>query len=736
MSVELLAPAGDFSTALSAFAAGADAVYLGLGEFSARAFAQNFSIEELSDLVRYARAKGKKVYVAFNTLIDESDIDSAVDILSRIDRAGPDAVILQDLGIARICRRYFPGLEMHASTQLVAHNLEGVLSLAKIGFKRIVLARELSLAEISSIVRRAGDLEFEVFIHGALCYSVSGLCLYSAMEKNRSGNRGKCAYCCRLPQECDGEKILAYSMKDLRLGRDILKLAEAGVKSLKIEGRMKSDVYVASTVSYYRAILDGVPGKVSESDLETVFSRPTTKLYFDGVDSSDVKESGGVIDPVSLGHRGTFIGTVKRVTKDREGFDWLRFHTLRALERHDGLQFDEVDENGKRLGMGIGEMRRAISRRNEFEVPAGEDVEILLPKDGEIAGRLKEGTRIYCSASQAVRRLFPTPSFRKSEYPGGVPLEVALELESSQMSASVVFRGVPLKVSLPCSLQAAKDPLRTKEAAVKAFSKLGDSDYTLKNLEIVTGKDLFAPMSVLNELRRDLIALIDDSREDLRRGTVARALEESCALSADACREEDGGRVIKLLTSMKIPAGRWDEIVFLVRPGETPPPAPAGVPVRLALDVYTGEQDFPRLRAMVKSFIRQGFLKWEAADLATLSLLTSLGVEDITADWTLYAFNSAALKELGGLGVKEFVASPENGAANLYSLSKSGYRMQFLRQQMTPLFISLTPPAASPDGLTVHRRGNLWVTTNAVPRVFEIPAGAKSRIDLSWDAPC
>ena len=227
-NAELLSPAGDFETALAAFAAGADAVYCGLQDFSARAFAKNFSFEDLRRLVACARAKGKKVYVTFNTIIDEDELEPAIETLARLDEIAPDALIVQDLGVARLCRRHFPSLAIHASTQLVAHNLEGVMALKKIGFSRVVLARELSIPEISSIAKRCGDLELECFIHGALCYSVSGLCLFSAMEKGRSGNRGKCAYCCRLPyQDEDGRKTLAFSMKDLRAGEEAKRHAEA-----------------------------------------------------------------------------------------------------------------------------------------------------------------------------------------------------------------------------------------------------------------------------------------------------------------------------------------------------------------------------------------------------------------------------------------------------------------------------------------------------------------------------
>ena len=311
MDSELLSPAGDFTTALSAFAAGADAVYCGLSEFSARAFAPNLSYEELANLIAYARAHGKKVYVTFNTLIDEDQLEGAVEALARLEELGPDGVIVQDLGIAQLVRRHFPKLELHASTQLVAHNLEGVLALKELGFRRVVLARELSLAEITTIAQRCGarkvaadgrpELELEVFIHGALCYSISGLCLYGALEKGRSGNRGTCPYCCRQEGKRKKEegrseagRCYPFSMKDLRLGADARKFVEAGVTSLKIEGRMKSPLYVASVTRYYRDILDGTHARVTPGDLETVFSRRTTELYFNG-GGRRVRESPRVV---------------------------------------------------------------------------------------------------------------------------------------------------------------------------------------------------------------------------------------------------------------------------------------------------------------------------------------------------------------------------------------------------------------------------------------------------------
>lgn len=770
MSVELLAPAGDFETALAAFDAGADAVYCGLADFSARAFAKNFTSEDLKNLMRVARRRGKRVYVTFNTVIDEDNVEEAVRQLSELDAIRPSALIVQDLGIARLCRTYFPDLEIHASTQLVAHNLEGVLALKELGFARVVLARELSVEEIASIVKRSGGLEFECFVHGALCYSLSGLCLFGAMEKDRSGNRGKCPYCCRLPYEDEeGRKTLAFSMKDLRLGEDVRKLVNAGVCSLKIEGRMKSPLYVASVTKYYRQILGEGEGegedcgrKVTPADLETVFSRRTTELYLNG-------RSGSPIDPTSLGHLGTPIGTVKRITKDREGNAWLRFHTSRALEKHDGLQFSSGDGE-KPVGFGISMMRQAISRTPVFEVSAGTDVEILLPEDLLAGARetrpsstqtskhpntpntvpVRPGMTVYCSMSNAVKRMFPTPSFRPSDYEGTETLDFEVMLQKDCVSASVTWNGQVFETFQNLFLDAAKNPEKTTEGVKKAFAKLGETDYRLGTVTVADPWKLFVPMSVLNDLRRDLVERVDDARDKVRRAKLDKALAD------EPCRGEalEGGgprspRRIKLRADQRLPQGGWDEIVVAIH-AETTVEEVAKVaamasgsgeagtpPLRMALPVYTAEPDFNRLRTTVKRFLREGYDKWEASDLATLRMLKGAGVTDITADWTLYAFNASALKTLSDLGVKRFVASPENNRQNLQFLAESGYDVEFLDQQSTPLFISLTPPAAVPSaesGLAVFRRDGLWVTTKKLPRTFSVPEGAASRVDLSWSS--
>ncbi len=757
--VELLAPAGSFETARAAFAAGADAVYLGLDAFSARAEAVNFSYDELRQLLGLARVRDRKVYVTFNTLVDDSELPSAIEKLSMLDELRPHGLIVQDLGVARIVREHFPSIPLHASTQLVAHNLEGVLALKELGFSRVVLARELSLEEIRSITTRCG-VEIEVFVHGALCYSISGLCLFSALEKDRSGNRGRCAYCCRLAYtDATGHKALPFSMRDLRLDDRLDALREAGVASLKIEGRMKSALYVASATRHYRELLDGTPPTTTREDLETVFSRRTTRLYADGV--PDVRHPGeAVIDPQSLGHLGTPVGAVKRLTKDREGRAWLRFHTNRALERHDGLQF-AVPDGGKPYGFGIAEMRLALSRGNVFTVPANSDVEVLVPSDRPSPESpendpLQPGATVYCSASNEVKRRFPIPPFRPSEVDSGTPVDIAVALSPDGIKVSADAMPSPIFHAL--ALSPAQHPERTADAVRKAFSRLGGTGWTLGGLEVSDPDRLFAPASVLNDLRRELVASLDAQRKSSRRLLASKAAGETEYPAEIGAREEMS--VLKLRLDQPLPddVAEFGEIVFAIghaRGKEVEQELSvrceelrsvleaAGAPmpaIRLALPVFTREHAFGALRATVKHMVNLGVDRWEAADLATLRLLRGLGIGDITADWTLYAFNAAARREIVSLGVRRHVASPED------RIPESANPLdERLVRQTTPLFISLTrPETPDPSRLTglkgdefsAYQIDGLWITARREPRTSQAPAGATiRRTDLSWDPP-
>lgn len=254
--VELLAPAGDFSCFMAAMNAGADAVYLGGSRFGARAYANNFTEEEIIEALRIAHLLGRKIYLTVNTLVKEKEFSQLVPYLKPLYEAGLDGVIVQDIGVLQEIGMHFPGLELHASTQMTITGVYSAKLLKKMGVCRVVPARELSLQEIADIKEQTG-LEIETFIHGAMCYGYSGQCLFSSILGGRSGNRGRCAGPCRLPYT-DEKKRTVYplSLKDMYTLSMIPELIEAGIDSFKIEGRMKSPEYVAGVTAMYRKYID------------------------------------------------------------------------------------------------------------------------------------------------------------------------------------------------------------------------------------------------------------------------------------------------------------------------------------------------------------------------------------------------------------------------------------------------------------------------------------------------
>ena len=347
---EILAPAGGRQQFFAALNSGADAVFLGLESFNARARATNFTAEDLKELVPVAHAFGMKVLVTVNILIKQLELPELFRTLDAIEASGADAIIVQDLAVARIAKKYFPAIRLHASTQMAVHNVTGVLEAAKYGFKRVVLARELTHQEVRKI--RAAvprDLaELETFCHGSLCYSYSGLCFFSGAEDARSGNRGECAYTCRQPYKIINEPGhgFLFSMKDLDTSKSLDLLIKAGVDTLKIEGRKKDAQYVATSVKLYRQNLNRLFGrdtlrksapasafdfihdnKPVETDLEFAFKRQPTSFFL----KSRYQEN--VIDLDNPTHKGLDVGSIISVSNSQ-----MTFRTQHAIELYDGLR--------------------------------------------------------------------------------------------------------------------------------------------------------------------------------------------------------------------------------------------------------------------------------------------------------------------------------------------------------------------------------------------------------------
>ena len=293
MKPELLAPAGSPAALHAAVDAGADAVYFGAQSFNARKNAENFTEEELYDAIQYCRLFGVKTHIVLNTQLYTRELEPAVALVRQLLLWGADAFLVADIGLAATLIRRFPNIVLHASTQACGQNVLSAEELSKIGFQRMVAPRELSLEDIRTLCRNS-PIETEIFVHGALCASHSGQCLFSSVIGGRSGNRGECAQPCRLPYQA--RRPYALSLKDLCLAEHIPQIMEAGVASLKIEGRMKSSYYVANVVNAYRRALDllekglEIPKELERETLKSSHRNYTTGFYF-GRDESECLES-------------------------------------------------------------------------------------------------------------------------------------------------------------------------------------------------------------------------------------------------------------------------------------------------------------------------------------------------------------------------------------------------------------------------------------------------------------
>ncbi len=420
---ELLAPAGRIEAFLAALDAGADAVYVGAHQFNARMRARNFSLDELSRMASLAHGMGRKLYITLNTLIKESELPELVETLDALRRIGPDALILQDLGVYRLARELAPELPLHASTQMTVHNLDGALQAQKLGFERAILARELTLNEIRAI-RASSTIEIETFIHGALCYSISGQCLFSSYAHGKSANRGRCLQPCRRLYEAEGGDAEAcFSMHDLSAAPVLTQLIAAGIRSFKIEGRLKPPETIAQVVRAYRLLLDAYPNISGETisaarrNLEVAMGRESSTGYFVSARPGNVLGSGET-------HSGSELGK-----------------SLPAARGYFGLQAQQSVKTGDRL-------RVQVSKQ---ETPRGFTVtEIRL--QGQVLKRSRPGQRIEIAAP------FPVPA-------GSLVIKAA-DADAQAKGATRRFERMtaamtlPSKAALPAVLDAGERELR------------------------------------------------------------------------------------------------------------------------------------------------------------------------------------------------------------------------------------------------------------------------------------
>ena len=504
MKYELLAPAGDMECLKWAIEGGCDAVYLGGNHFGARAYSKNFSDDELVLAIKYAHRYGVKVYLTCNTLIYDEEVDDFIKFVRFAHQNGVDAVLIQDLGMYDLIHQKFPDLEIHASTQMHIHNVEGALVAKKLGFKRIVLARETDIDTIKEIKEKTG-LDVEVFVHGSLCVSYSGQCLFSSLVGGRSGNRGACAGSCRLPYELVGkdnavlnkDKKYPLSMKDLCAVSSIGKLIDIGVNSFKIEGRMKSKEYVYLVTKFYRKAIDSyienhkvvIDYNILDK-LKKVFNRKYTLGFLNNVSNSDV------INGSQPNNVGVKIGRVVKLTK-----------TNALIKLEDELHIND----GLRIKGPEGEIGTIV---NDFylqgnlvkEAKAGMVISLPIWKKPNVFDD------VFLTSSKYISDLIAKDIENK---PRKVMLTGNIILHKNEEIVFKVSDGINDIVLKGAVVAEAKNRPLTKDSIIEKITKLGGTVYKFRKLDCNLDDDVFVPLTVLNELRREAIDILNAKRENI-----------------------------------------------------------------------------------------------------------------------------------------------------------------------------------------------------------------------------
>ncbi|MDV6033013.1 MAG: U32 family peptidase [Phycisphaera sp. RhM] len=508
---ELLAPAGDWDCARAAIENGADAIYFGLDcGFNARHRAKNFHLDDLPELMKLLRSRGVRGYTTMNTLVFPSELPRLVPVIERIAESGVDAVLVQDFGVARLVREICGELEIHASTQMSLTSAETIAVASQLGLERVVLARELSVAEIGKIAA-ATEMPLEVFIHGALCVAYSGQCLTSESLGGRSANRGQCAQACRLPYEviCDGKDVdlddvrYLLSPQDLAGYDSIVALMQAGIASLKIEGRLKTPEYVANLTKHYRRAIDQAvaEGRVTVSDkarqeMELSFSRGFTPGWLEGNDHKRL------VPGRHSAKRGIPLGRVLQIDGDR-----IQTRLAADVSLGDGLGIESTETDGSDQAMqggrvyslhsGRGEKQKTMRSGQTAWIGFGrgeidwskiaEDGSVFKNDDPKLNRRLRASFNV---ADPVTRRDIDINVVAVT----GQPLRVTATLsDAARLTETVCSDGALARAN--------KHPA-TESMLAEKLSRLGATAFRMRKLDAVISGEPMVPASLINELRR------------------------------------------------------------------------------------------------------------------------------------------------------------------------------------------------------------------------------------------
>jgi len=653
--IELLAPVGNMESLYAAVRNGADAVYLGGKLFNARIYASNFDLEKLKEAVLYAHLHGVSVYVTANILVDDAEMNDVIDYIKYLYDINVDAVIIQDIGLSNIVRKIFSELHIHGSTQMTINNLQGVKFLEGLGFTRVVLARETPIEEIEQINKNS-SIELENFIHGALCMSYSGQCLMSSLIGGRSGNRGACAGPCRMAYSVvdeEGKLLKGWDKKyvlspmDLNSLENIEKIIDAGITSLKIEGRMKRPEYVATVVSAYRKAIDYSCSSLSELDkrnVEQIFNRGFTKgLAFGDFGSTFVSKD-------RPDNRGVYIGKVIKVEKN-----YVSILLDGEINENDGLEFQLA--NGEYKGF-----KSPVNGKN------GETVRF-----NKIGNVLKD-SKVYKTSSEKLLREARLSYESLEKFP--IDIEIVVKI-GERPKIKLRYKDIIVEATGETYVEKGIKIALTKEKIHEQISKLGDTFYYANKCSVSLDDNAYLPLSVLNQLRRDVI---DKLNEKIRNSSHRKPINDEVfnQLKFEVFKSKRGNKKSykKLSISVesleqfnqldlnkldRIYLGFYDNLYEVVNKIKS-----KDKEVYISTGRVLYQKDLDELRNYI-SPISQLVDGISVSNLGSLKYFSDSFDLKIHCDTGLNLFNSFSIKFLNNLGISSFTLSPE---LNLQQIKK------------------------------------------------------------------
>lgn len=666
--IELLSPVGNFESLKAAVQNGADSVYFGADLFSARAFATNFNLTDLKKAIEYAKTRGVKTNLTLNTLIKDEEFEDAFNLAKKAYEFGIDAIIVQDLGLAKQLINNFPDLAIHASTQMSVHNLQGVLQLEKLGFKRVVLSRELSIEEIEYITKNC-NTEIECFIHGALCISYSGQCLYSSLVGGRSGNRGKCAQPCRLPYKLiENDKTIdqgyLLSTRDLCGLEFIPTLIKSGVKCLKIEGRMKNPEYVAIVTKIYRKYIDlansSKPYIIDEDDKKALLQAFNRGMFSHGhLDSEPNKK---LIYKEKPNNMGLYLGRVEKFNKNK---GYITIKLKEKLEIGDTISLEK--ETGT---YNISEMMK--NNKNIKSPSIGETVTI-----GRMKGNINLGDKIYKisskSQNQEARDSLKTEN-RKIDLNCKIKIKKnsPIKLEITSANDLDLYKDLKICCTSEVIPEEAKNKPLDKERVLAQLNKTTDSIYNFKNIEIDLDDNVFLPkISALNELRRTAL----DSTYNFAVSKINRKSKQHLQTKKITKLNKSSQNTISLLLNnlnLDFDYSKLEQIENIYIPLKyflnlkykniiSKLEEQSKIYIYLPTIIKSNYINlfYNKLKDIVNLYKIQGFILSNISNIEFLGDILQNNNYELIANYTFNVFNTYSVNELKNLNINKYTISPE-----------------------------------------------------------------------------